>query len=78
VLPELERAMEELTFASRWILASFFIGLLAAMGDLLVAHMADVRGQFGNACVGIPGDVREARGQRRSPAGHPPCRWPCF
>lgn len=39
VMPALERAIETLIFASRWILAPFFLGLLVAMVVLLFKFM---------------------------------------
>ena len=41
-MPELERAMEKLIFASRWILAPFFIGLLVAMVVLLFKFLKEL------------------------------------
>ncbi len=37
-----ERAMERLIFASRWILAPFFLGLLVAMAVLLVKFLKEL------------------------------------
>lgn len=41
-MPALERAIETLIFASRWILAPFFLGLLAAMVVLLLKFMKEL------------------------------------
>ncbi|MEX1235325.1 MAG: TIGR00645 family protein [Roseovarius sp.] len=42
VMPALERAIETLIFASRWILAPFFLGLLVAMIVLLFKFMKEL------------------------------------
>jgi len=42
VMPTLERAMEKLIFASRWILAPFFLGLLVAMVVLLFKFLNEL------------------------------------
>lgn len=41
-MPDLERAMEKLIFASRWILAPFFLGLLLAMLALLFKFLKEL------------------------------------
>lgn len=41
-MPSLERAIETLIFASRWILAPFFLGLLVAMVVLLFKFMKEL------------------------------------
>ena len=41
-MPALERAIEALIFASRWILAPFFLGLLVAMVVLLFKFMKEL------------------------------------
>lgn len=41
-MPTLERAMEKLIFASRWILAPFFLGLLVAMVVLLFKFLKEL------------------------------------
>lgn len=41
-MPALERAIETLIFASRWILAPFFLGLLVAMVVLLFKFMKEL------------------------------------
>lgn len=41
-MPTLERAMEKLIFASRWILAPFFLGLLVAMVVLLFKFLNEL------------------------------------
>ena len=41
-MPALERAIETLIFASRWILAPFFLGLLVAMIVLLFKFMKEL------------------------------------
>jgi uncharacterized protein (TIGR00645 family) len=42
VMPALERAIETLIFASRWIVAPFFLGLLVAMVVLLLKFMKEL------------------------------------
>jgi len=41
-MPALERAIETLIFASRWVLAPFFLGLLVAMVVLLFKFMKEL------------------------------------
>lgn len=41
-MPSLERTIEKLIFASRWILAPFFLGLLVAMVVLLFKFMKEL------------------------------------
>lgn len=41
-MPTLERAIEAVIFASRWILAPFFLGLLVAMVVLLVKFLKEL------------------------------------
>lgn len=44
MLAQLERSIEALIFASRWLLAPFFVGLLVAMAVLLVKFCKELVG----------------------------------
>lgn len=49
-MPAFDRAIETLIFASRWILAPFFLGLLVAMVVLLFKFMKELYEGVGGPC----------------------------
>lgn len=53
----IERRIESLIFASRWLLAPFFLGLLVAMGVLLVKFAKELVELVGNAWTTSEYDV---------------------
>lgn len=49
MLSRLERSVEAMIFASRWLLAPFFVGLLVAMVVLLIKFLKELAGLVLNA-----------------------------